>query len=157
MPTYTTEYVKNISTGEPFTFEVTEEKLKRLETQKRMVQAGSAPLLGSSVVELVENFEFSQFPAYEDLLKIFVANGFSTDLITKILQGFGANESFIRELLRNKEFISRVMPWFEGIACDGGRVIGTLRIVYMNVLAHWKSGAVDASCQERKVVTGLIE
>lgn len=154
---YITEYVKNISTGRPFTFTVSEEALERLEMQKHMVQAGRAPMIGRSVPELVENFEFSQFPAYKDLLKIFVANGFSTDLITKILQNFGASESFIRELLRHKKFIPSVKPWFEGITCDGGRAIGTLRIVYMNALAHWKFGAMDIPSQEREGETVLIE
>jgi len=156
MPTYTTQYLKSFSTDKPFTFEVTDSDLKRLELQKRNVEAGRAPLLGHSVEELVRNFEFSLFPSFRDVLEIFFENGFSFDLITKILRDFGADETFIQELVRNKNFVSPIKPWFSGIIGDGGRAIRTMSLVYTAALKCWKSGAMDISHQEVKGQAGLI-
>ncbi|MCX6717545.1 MAG: hypothetical protein NTU76_02625, partial [Candidatus Taylorbacteria bacterium] len=105
MPTYTTQYLKSFSDDKPFAFEVTEEALELFELQKRSVEAGEAPALGYSVEELVRNFEFSLFPSFKDVLEISFENGFSFDLITKILCDFGADESLIQELIRNKDFV----------------------------------------------------
>jgi hypothetical protein len=129
MPSYTTQYVKNLTTGESITFEVDEEKFRTFERQRRLIEEGQAPLLGS-VEDLVIFYEFSFFPAYHELLKIFFENGFTTELITEILQGFGLDESFIGRLLDDEKFISGVRPWFEGITSDGERASRTLRVVY---------------------------
>ena len=139
MPTYTTEYIKNLSTGEPFIFEVSTESLERLELQKRLVGEGRAPFLASTVEELVKNFELSCFGAFDKIVEIFIDNGFTIELITKILQDFGVSESFIRKLLEDDAFISRMKPWFEGITCDGGRAIRTLAVVYDSVKAFFSA------------------
>jgi len=156
MPTYTTQYLKSFSTDKPFTFGVTDEDLKRLEFQKRSVEAGRAPMLGHSVEELVRNFEFSLFPSFRDVLNIFFENGFSFDLVSKILCDFGADESFIQELLRNRNFVLKIQPWFSGITGDGGRARRTMSIVYSTALLCWKSGAVDISPNEVQGQAGLI-
>jgi len=156
MPTYTTQYVKSFSTDKPFVFEVTGKALDVLELQKRNVEAGRAPLLGHSVEELVKNFEFSLFPSFKDVLEIFFENGFSFDLITKILRDFGADETLIQELVRNKNFVSQIQPWFSGITGDGGRAVRTMNIVYNTALKCWKSGAMDISPHEVQGQTGLI-
>jgi hypothetical protein len=139
MPTYTTEYVKNLSTGKPFVFEVSTESLERLKLQKRLVGEGRAPMLASTVEELVKNFELSCFGAFDKIVEIFINNGFTTELITKILQDFGVSEPFIRKLLEDDAFISRMKPWFEGITCDGGRAIRTLAVVYDSVKAFFSA------------------
>ena len=139
MPTYTTEYVKNLSTGEPFVFEVSTESFERLKLQKRLVGEGRAPMLASTVEELVKNFELSCFGAFDKIVEIFIDNGFTTELITKILQDFGVSEPFIRKLLEDDAFISRMKPWFEGITCDGGRAIRTLAVVYDSVKAYFSA------------------
>ena len=156
MPTYTTQYLKSFSTDKPFTFEVTDEDLKRLELQKRNVEAGRAPMLGHSVEELVRNFEFSLFPSFRDVIKIFFENGFSSDLASKILRDFGADESFIQELLRNRDFVLQVHPWFSGITGDGGRAIRTMGMLYGTALKCWKSGAVNISPHEVQGQANLI-
>lgn len=129
MPTYTTQYVKNLKTGKSFTFEVTNEKLKRFEYQTKLVETGQAPMLGS-LENLIQVFEFTLFPAYQELLKIWFDNGFTIELITQILSEFGADESFIQKLLEDEDYISQIEPWFEGITCDGERSSRTLKIVY---------------------------
>ena len=96
---YTTVYVMSLDTGKPFVFDVSSNILDRLERQKYSVSQEQAPLLGNSVEELVENFEFSLFPTFGEVLKIFFQNGFTNELITKILCDFGAGELFIQELL----------------------------------------------------------
>ena len=148
---YVTVYVMNIDTGKPFIFDVPCKILERLEQQKSFVSKGQAPLLGDSVVELVEGFEFSLFPAYKEVLKIFLRNGFTIELITKILRDFGAGEPFIQELLKDRTFTSRMIPWFEGIARDGERATRTLKVVYAEALSRWKSGAVDVVGEVNKV------
>ena len=139
MPTYTTEYVKNISTGEPFTLEVPEEVLGRLKRQKELVGAGRAPMLGHSVQELVTKYEFSFFPAFREIVGIFTDNGFTTELITRILRDFGVSEPFIAKLLEDEAFISRMRPWFEGITRDGERATRTMAVVYDSVKAYFQA------------------
>jgi hypothetical protein len=156
MPTYTTQYLKSFSTDKPFTFEVTDTDLKRLEFQKRSFESGRLSMLGNSIEELVRNFEFSFFPSYNDVLEISFENGFTFDLITKILRDFGANEMFIQELIRNKNFVSPIKPWFSGIVGDGGRAIRTMSIVYNTALKCWKSGAIDILPHEVQGQAGLI-
>lgn len=156
MSTYITKYVKNILSGEQFKLEITDRDLERLEKQKVLVGAGQAPMLASSVEQLVEDFEFSKFPAFQDLLGIMFDNGFSPELATKILSDFGANEQLVRELLENNGFVSRVKPWFSGITCDGGRAVRTLRIVYATALACLKRGAMDVPSTEHNGTVRLI-
>lgn len=136
MPTYKTEYVKNLSTGEPFTFEVPERELERLENQKKLIAAGQAPMLGD-IKDLIEIYEFSFFPAYKELLKIWFENEFTTELITQILSNFGATESFIQRLLEDEEYISEVKPWFEGITCDGERASRAMKMVYEQTKSYY--------------------
>lgn len=138
MPIYTTEYVKNLRTGEPFTFEVPKETLERLELQKKLVKAGQAPLLGD-LESLTETYEFSFFPAYKELLKIWIKNGFKAELITQILSDFGVTKEFIQKLLEDEKFVSNASQWFEGITCDGGRASRTLKIVYDLTKSHFSA------------------
>lgn len=136
MPTYTTEYVKNLSTGEPFTFEISAETLGRLQYQRKMIVEGSAPMLGS-LENLTTIYEFSFFSAYKELLKIWTENGFTVELITQILEDFGVTEPFIQKLLEDDKFISDTRPWFEGITCDGERASRTLKVVYDIIKSHF--------------------
>lgn len=130
MPTYTTKYVKNLITGESFTFEVPEKKLKLLEYQKELVKSGQAsPMLGD-IEKLTKTYEFSFFPAYKKLLKIGFTNGFTVELITQILTDFGVTKTFVQRLIEDDKFILNTKPWFEGIVCDGERASRTMRVVY---------------------------
>lgn len=138
MPTYTTEYVKNLTTGEPFTFEVSGETLERFERQKELIRTGKSYMLGS-IESLTKSYEFSFFPAFEEVLKIWFDNGFTTELITQILEGFGVTEPFIQKLLEDDKFISQTKPMFEGITCDGGRAATTLNIVYDVIKSHYSA------------------
>lgn len=130
MPTYTTEYIRNLSTGEPFVFEVPQETLDRFELQKKVVAAGDSPLLGKDIRSFTENFEVSLFPARKVLLKIWTENGFTTELILQILRDFGVAESFIEKLLEDRDYLSKITPWFGGITRDGGRATRNLKAVY---------------------------
>lgn len=129
MPTYTTKYVKNLCTGESFTFEVPDEKLERLKYQKELVKSRRAPMLGSEE-ELTKTYEFSFFPSYQELLKIGFNNGFTLELIIQILTDFGLTEPYIQRLIEDNEFISNTKPWFKGIIGDGERASRTIRVVY---------------------------
>lgn len=126
---YTTEYVMNLSNGTPFCFDVSDETLSRLEHQKALINQGKAPMLGS-IEELTRYYEFSFFPSYKELLKIFFENGYTDELMTEILKDFGVPESFIPKLLEDEEYVSKIKPWFEGITCDGSRASRTLIVVY---------------------------
>jgi DNA-binding transcriptional MerR regulator len=140
MPKYTTKYVKNLSTGEPFTFEVSDDTLKYFEDQKGLIEAGTAPVLGS-IEDLTKIYEFSFFPAYRELLKIWTENGFTIELITQILREFGVEDSFIQKLLEDEEYTSRIIPWFEGITYDGGRASRTLAIVYKQTKSYYPAAS----------------
>jgi hypothetical protein len=135
MPTYTTQYVKNLSTGEPFAFEVTDKWLERFELQKGLIETGNSLMLGT-LKNLTEMHEFSFFPAYNKLLEIWNENGFTTELITQILNEFGVHESFMPKLLGDEDYISKLKPWFEGITCDGERASRTMRMVYSQTASY---------------------
>lgn len=129
MPTYTTQYVKNLTTGEPFTFEVPDKKLQRLEHQKMSI-ATDGPSQFGTVESLTEEYEFSFFPSYEKVREIFFDDGYSNELITQILTEFGVPETAVTQLINNPNFVREVRKWFRGITCDGERTIRTLKIVY---------------------------
>jgi len=133
---YTTQCVKNLHTGKSFTFEVPQQTIEYFEMQKGLVETGQAPMLGS-VEKLTTIYEFSFFPAYKELLKIWTSNGFTTELIVQILADFGVTQPFIYKLLEDDKFISDVQPWFEGITCDGERASRTLKVVYDTVKSYF--------------------
>ena len=83
-----------------------------------------------NIEEVTKTYEFSFFPAYQELLKIWFENGFTIELITQILTDFGVTEPFIQRLLEDADFISSTKQWFGGITCDGERASRTLRVVY---------------------------
>lgn len=126
---YTTEYIHNLATREPFQFEVPEETVRRLKTQKRLIREGQAPALGT-IEELTLIYEFSFFPTYHELMKIWLENGYKEELITAILIDFGLTDSFIAKLLEDQDYVDQVRPWFEGITCDGERAARVLAIIY---------------------------
>lgn len=130
MPTYTTTIIKNVSTGEPFVFEVSDEDLSGFETRKESVRRGVSPLLPRTVDELTRHFELARFPTFNEVLGIFMENGFSRGLLERILLDFGAPAGTIRNILRNNRIISELEPWFAGITCDGGRACRTMSLVY---------------------------
>lgn len=131
--TYVTQYVKNLATGESFAFEVPQETLDRLELQKRYIENGEAsPLLGT-VQELTEMYEFSFFPSYHEVRKIFFDNGYTDKLATQILTEFGLTEPSVSRLINNPNFVHNVAGWFESITQDGERAARTLKIVYLTV------------------------
>ncbi len=129
MPTYTTVILTNLSTGLPFTFEVTQEKLERFQHHTNMVKTGSAGKLGD-LNKLTRAYELSMFPSFQTLLCIFFENGFTNELLIQILNEFGVNKFFIQKLLKDEQYISSIKPWFEGITSDAERATRTLGIVY---------------------------
>ncbi len=130
MPTYTTVRAMNLSTGQPFTFEVPQEKLDLFERQKQAAKDRTSMFL-SSEEQAISYFEFSLFPAFNDVIKIFFEDGFTIGLLTQILREFGvADETVIQKLLENSDYISKIRPWFSGITNDGARAARTLGIVH---------------------------
>lgn len=120
----------NLSTGKPFQFEVPDEKIARWEYQRGLVREGKgSPMLGS-IEELISIHEFSIFPAYQEILKIWFENGYTEELMTEILVDFGVTEPFIQKLLEDQAYVEHIKPWFEGITCDGARSARTLAIIY---------------------------
>lgn len=130
MFTYTTIRALNLSTGEPFTFEVTREFLDLFEHQRRKAREFKSWYL-SSEEEAVSYFEFSLFPAFEKVVRIGFSNGFTAELFAEILRDFGITDVvFINKLLEDKAFMSSIQPFFAGITCDGVRAARTLAAVY---------------------------
>ena len=130
MPTYTTIRAKNLGTGQPFTFEVSQEDLDLFERQKQAAKDHRSMFL-SSEEEAFSYFEFTLFPAFHEVVKIFLENGLTDELLTQILREFGVEDQvFIQKLLEDSDYISSIQPWFTGIAGEGVRASRTLGIVY---------------------------
>ncbi len=130
MPTYTTAKVRNLSTGHPFVFEVSQDTLDYFERMKEGVRERRSMYL-SSEEEAVLIFEFSLFPVYHEVAKIFLKNGFTNELLTQILREFGIeDQTFIQKLLDDSDYVRSIQPWFTGIAGEGIRASRTLGIVY---------------------------
>ena len=129
MPTYTTIRAKNLSTGQPFIFEISQEELDHFERMKEGVRERRSMYLFSEE-EAVRVFEFSLFPAYHKVANIFL-HGFTNELLTQILQEFGIEgQMFIQKLLEDSDYVASIQPWFTGIAGEGIRASRTLGIVY---------------------------
>ncbi len=126
--TYTTRYVLNLVTGEPFVFEVADRIIARLNYQKELILKGNT-ILGTTE-SLTTTYEFTFFPSYEEVIKIWMENGYTDELITQILKEFGLSDGIILRLIEDNKFVEHVKPWFEGITQDGGRASMTLEIVY---------------------------
>jgi hypothetical protein len=130
MPTYTTIRAKNLSTGEPFAFEISQADLDLFERYKQSVRDRKSFFLFSQE-EAISYFEFTRFPAYHEIAKIFLANGLTPELLTQILREFGIEDrTFIQKLLDDSDYIASIEPWFTGIAGEGIRAYRTLVIVY---------------------------
>lgn len=130
MPTYATIRAKNLSTGQPFTFEVSQEDLDLFERQKQAVKDRRSMFLFSED-EAVSYFEFGLFPAFQEVRKIFLENGLTDELLTQILREFGIeDQTFIQKLLEDSDYISSIQGWFTGIAGEGVRASRTLGVVY---------------------------
>jgi hypothetical protein len=132
---YETQKVKNLFTGEPFSLEIPEEKMRRFEEVKKMLKSGT-PMFQSEE-ELIRLWEFSFFPSYQELLKIFFENGYTDELMTQILKEFGIPDDFAQKLLEDEQFIENLKGWFEGITCDGERASRTLSYVYEAIAGHF--------------------
>ncbi len=144
MPKYTTTVIKNLSTGQPFVFEVSDDDLKSHEVRKESARRGISPLL-PSVEEVVKNFEISRLPTFDRVLGIWIENGFSEKLFADILKDFGLSAGEIRKMCRDKLLISDLKPWFQGITCDGGRAARTMMIVYGAASSRY----IDTSAVEK--------
>ncbi len=125
MPKYTTIRAINLSTGLPFTFDVSQEDLDLFEGQKRAAKDRTSLFLFSEE-EAISYFEFCLFPAYHEVRKIFLENGLTTELLIQILREFGVeDQTFIQKLLEDSDYISSIQGWFTGIAGEGVRASRT--------------------------------
>lgn len=127
---YTTQYVMNLYTGKPFSLEVPDADVERLKLQASVLKTDEVTMPGITLAEFITLREFSFFPSYTEVLKIFSTNGYTEPLMRQILGEFGVPEAFIQRLLEDEKFVGAVKPWFEGITCDGERAARTLSIVY---------------------------
>jgi len=137
MAKYTTEFVRNLSTGKPLVFDVPDKELKMLARQKVQLEKG-ALLFCDTEKDLVLGFEFSLFSAFEEICKIFSQNGFTEEILTNLLEEFGVEEVMIEKILEDENFLSVVRPWFGGITCDGERAARTIKIVYCRTLQFFR-------------------
>lgn len=139
MPTYKTEYVRNLTTGAPFIFVVSDEKFNFLMEEKRRKSPDSEVLL----------WEFSLFSSYDVILHIFRGNGYTPELMTQILTDFGLQESLISRLLGDDDYLANTIPWFSDIVHEGERAARTLGIVYDAVRKYYSptahTGRMDLS------------
>ncbi len=134
---YETQYIKNLFTGRPFSLEISAEQLSHFELQKKMVRDGNAPMLGS-IEKLTRVVELSFFPSFHELLKIWIENGYTDELMSQILRDFEIPDDFAQKLLEDEKFVAGLKGWFEGITCDGERAAATLGLVY-NAVADYFS------------------
>ena len=137
MAKYTTEFVRNLTTGEPLIFDVPDEELEMLARQKVQLEIGTL-FFCDTEKDLVLGFEFSLFSAFEEIRKIFSQNGFTEEILTNLLEEFGVEEVIVKKILEDEKFLSAVRPWFEGIACDGERAARTIKIVYCRTLQFFR-------------------
>ncbi len=134
---YETKCIKNFFTGKPFALEVLKEKMTQFERQKDLVRSGNAPMLGS-LEELTRLWELSFFPSYNELRKIWFDNGYTDELMAKILEDFEVPDDFAQKLIEDEEFVNGLKGWFEGITCDGERAARTLGFIYDAVAGYFK-------------------
>jgi hypothetical protein len=126
---YETEHIKNLFTGKPFVLEVSPKNMAQFQRVKEMIRLGKIKP-DTSEEELLMIWELSFFPSYQEILKIFFENGYSDELMSKILRDFGVPDDFAQKLIEDKEFIEGLKDWFEGITWDGERASRTLKLVY---------------------------
>lgn len=132
---YTTQSIKNLFDGTPFTLEVPDKTFARFE--KAMGYARSGAPMTHTTEDFMRLWEFTFFPSYQELLKIWFENGYTDELMAKILKDFGIPDDFAQKLLEDEKFIGELRGWFEGITCDGERAVTTLSLVYDAVAGHF--------------------
>lgn len=133
---YKTKQIRNLFTGEPFTLEVDDARVAKLEKVVERVKSGEFKHLNEE--KLVRSWELSFFPCYQDLLEIFSENGYTDELMAKILKDFEVPDNFAQKLMEDEQFIGRLKGRFEGITCDGERASRTLGCVYDAVGTYFK-------------------
>ncbi len=134
MSRYETRYVKNLASGEPLILEVPEEDLGRMEQKIALIRNGATSPFLRSVEDVTRNHEFSFLPSYKEVLKIFIQDGFTIELLTQILQDFGLTSLDVERLISNENFTARIRPLFRGVTQDGDRASRVLMVVYSEVL-----------------------
>ena len=82
-------------------------------------------------------WEFSLFPSFKKLCRIWTENGYTDELMAEILGDFGVPDDFAQRLLEDTEFVEKVKPLFEGITCDGERAARTIKAVYDSVEGYF--------------------
>ncbi len=132
---YTTRSITNLFDGKPFSLEVPPEKMARLEKAIKYAESG-APMSYTKET-FMRIWEFSLFPSYQELLKIWMENGYTPKLMAQILKDFGIPDDFAQKLLEDEKFIEGLRGWFEGITCDGERASRTLGMVYDAIAQHF--------------------
>ncbi len=130
MPAYSTVGSCHLSTGKPFVFEIAQADLDLFERMKQAAKDGRSWYL-SSEEEAVLYFEFTLFPAYQKIVKMGLENGLTEELLAQILRDFGIeDQTLIRKIMEDSDYVSSIQSWFTGIAGEGVRASRTLRIVY---------------------------
>lgn len=129
MPKYTTEYIKDLLTGKPLTLEVEDKEISRLEYRKSITTQEGSFLYGKTE-QIVTEHELSFLPSYEEVLEIFMGDGYTNDLVSLILKDFGLDDGTISLLLADDSFVRKIRGWFVGITCDGERAARTMLVVY---------------------------
>lgn len=116
--TFITKHIIDFTTRRPFEFEVDQEEMNRISRYRQ--QGGENEYL----------VDFLFFPSREEVRKIFFGNGYTEELVTKILKDFGTPKEKIHELLADQRFVQEIYGWFEDITQDGERAARTLLYVY---------------------------
>ena len=132
-----TIHVLNLTTGQPFEFDVPEKKLNQFEHFKQRQSSSDGPD-SKAVRKLTEEFEAGLFPSHEEVRGIFLHNGYTDELVAKILFDFGVLLDEAVLIIRNERFHRTVYPCFKGIAHDSGRATRALRHVYNSALYYKK-------------------
>ena len=133
---YKTTYVTNLFTGESLTLEIPGRNIAELEKKKKRISSGQTSI-PVTIEELTQNYEFSFFPAFELMCGIWIENGYTSELMSQILNDFGVPENFAEKLLEDEEFVNKLKPLFEGINCDDGRALRTLKSIYNQIKGYF--------------------
>lgn len=141
MATYTTRHVLHLSTGQPFTFEVPESTLRRLELNTIPPRTtGRLSQIRAQNRRSPVN-EFMLFGCFEKVQRIWNEQGCICKLLREILLEFGVSEAFVGKLLEDDNFVSHVKRLFRHINCDGERARNTLVEIYNATKAYFSATA----------------
>lgn len=132
---YLTRSIRNPYTNEPYALEISDRTMTDFRMAEEQARQGKSVAFRNAD-QLIRCWEFTLFPAFGDVCQVWT-DGYSKELMKRILTDFGVPHEFIEQLLADDEFVAKAKPWFNGITCDGERASRTLKIIYDELCSHF--------------------